>query len=198
MDRRICLCGKNTCLICNDKISSTKQSNVKRHFDTRHATFASRYPAGDSRKKACQELVCKVQASHQQLRARTRQADFWNSASFAGALAIVWNGKPFTDGEYPKTFMLDVANQLFDDFSDKEKTVKSEYIYINAAAYFSLALDESTDVSHLSQFSVIARYAAGDTLHEESLAVLPIKRTRGEDLFKSFIEFAKEKTSTDG
>lgn len=65
---------------------------------------------------------------------------------------------------------------------------------INAAPYFSLALDESTDVSHLSQFSVIARYAAGDTLREESLVVLPMKgSTRGEDLFKSFIEFTKEK-----
>lgn len=58
---------------------------------------------------------------------------------------------------------------------------------------FPLALDES-DVSHLSQFSVIARYASGDTLREESLAVLPMKAsTRGEDLFKSFMEFAKEK-----
>ena len=65
---------------------------------------------------------------------------------------------------------------------------------INAAAYFSLALNESTDVSNLSQFSVIARYVAGDTLSEESLAALPKKgTTRGEDLFKSFIEFAKEK-----
>ena len=65
---------------------------------------------------------------------------------------------------------------------------------INAGAYFSLALDESTDVSHLSQCSIIARYAAGDTLREESLAVLPIKgTTRGEDLFTAFMEFAKEK-----
>lgn len=61
---------------------------------------------------------------------------------------------------------------------------------INAAPFFSLALDESTDVSHLSQFSVIARYAAGDKLREES----PIKgSTRGEDLFKSFMEFAQKK-----
>ncbi len=55
-------------------------------------------------------------------------------------------------------------------------------------------MGESTDVSHLSQFSVIARYFTGDTLREKSLAVLPMKgSTRGEDLFKSFIEFAKEK-----
>uniref|UniRef100_A0A3P8SCE9 HAT C-terminal dimerisation domain-containing protein n=1 Tax=Amphiprion percula TaxID=161767 RepID=A0A3P8SCE9_AMPPE len=138
----------------------------------------------------------------------------WNSASFADALAIVRNGKPFTDGEYAKTFMLQVSNELFDDFSGKDKIIKrvknmplsaktvhdrtimmanqveeTQVKDINAAPYFSLALDESTDVSHLSQFSVIARYAASDTLREESLAVLPMKgSTRGEDLFKSFIE----------
>uniref|UniRef100_A0A3Q3ALR4 SPIN-DOC-like zinc-finger domain-containing protein n=1 Tax=Kryptolebias marmoratus TaxID=37003 RepID=A0A3Q3ALR4_KRYMA len=196
--------GSAVCLICNDKIASMKRSNVKRHFDTRHATFASKYPAGDSRKK--------------HLRVWTRQGDY-NSASFAGSLAIVRNGKPFTDGEYAKTFMLDVANELFDDLPNKDKIIKriqdmplsartvhdrtvmmatqveeTQVKDINAAPFFSLALDESTDVSHLSQFSVIARYAAGDTLREESLAVLPIKgSTRGEDLFKSFMEFAREK-----
>lgn len=60
--------------------------------------------------------------------------------------------------------------------------------------FYSLALDESTDVSNLSQFSVVARYVVGDTLHEESLAVLSMKgTTRGQDLFESFTEFAKEK-----
>ncbi|XP_031762451.1 general transcription factor II-I repeat domain-containing protein 2-like [Xenopus tropicalis] len=210
--------GSAVCLICNDKIASMKRSNIKRHLDTHHTTFASKYPAGDSRKKACQELLCRVQASQQQLRVWTQQGD-WNSASFAGALAIVRNGKPFTDGEYAKTFMLDVANELFDDFSDKDKIIKrikdmplsartvrertimmanqimmaTQVKDINAALFFSLALDESTDVSHLSQFSVIARYAVGDTLGEESLVVLPMKgTTRGEDLFKSFTEFSKE------
>ncbi|XP_069599634.1 general transcription factor II-I repeat domain-containing protein 2-like [Ranitomeya imitator] len=210
--------GSPVCLICNDKIASMKRSNIKRHFDTRHASFASKYPEGDSRKKACQELLCKVQASQQQLRVWTQQGDL-NSASFVGALAIVRNGKPFTDGEYAKTFMLDVANELFDDFPDKAKIIKrikdmplsartvhdraimmanqieaSQVKDINTALFFSLALDKSTDVSHISQFSIIARYAVGDTLHEESLAVLPLKgTTRGDDLFKSFTEFTKEK-----
>ncbi|KAJ3587490.1 hypothetical protein NHX12_011087 [Muraenolepis orangiensis] len=162
--------GSAVCLICNDKITSLKRSNVKRHFDTRHATFASKYPAGDSRKKACQELLSRVQASQQQLRVWTRQGDY-NSASFAGSLAIVRNGKPFTDGEYAKTFMLDVANELFDDLPNKDKIIKriqdmplsartvhdrtivmankveeTQVKDINAAPFFSLALDESTDM----------------------------------------------------
>ncbi|XP_073537619.1 protein FAM200C-like [Phyllobates terribilis] len=216
MDRRIRLCGESR--FCSDKIALMKRSNIKRHFDTRHTTFASKYPAGDSRKKACQEVLCRVQASQQQLRVWTQHGD-WNSVSFAGSLAIVRDGKPFPDGEYAKTFMLDVANELFDDFSDKDKIIKrikdmplsarivhdrtimmanqieaTQVKDINAAPFFFLALDESTDESHLSQFSVIARYACGDTLREESLAVLPMKgTTRGEDLFKFFPELAKEK-----
>uniref|UniRef100_A0A3P9JU81 HAT C-terminal dimerisation domain-containing protein n=1 Tax=Oryzias latipes TaxID=8090 RepID=A0A3P9JU81_ORYLA len=210
--------GSAMCLICSDKIASMKRSNIKRHFDTRHAAFASKYPAGDSRKKACQELLSRVEASQQQLRVWTQQGD-GNSASFAAALAIVKNGKPFTDGEFAKSFMLDVANELYANFSDKDKIIKqikdmplsartvhdqtimmsnqieaTQVKDLNAAQFFSLALDESTDVSNLSQFSVIARYVAGDTIREESLAVLPLKgTTRGEDLFKSFNEFAKEK-----
>lgn len=46
---------------------------------------------------------------------------------------------------------------------------------INAPSFFSLTLDGSTDVSHVSLFSAIARYSTGDTLSKESLAVLPIK-----------------------
>ena len=41
-----------------------------------------------------------------------------------GALAIVKNGKPFTDGEYAKNLMLDVANELFDDFPNKTRLSK--------------------------------------------------------------------------
>uniref|UniRef100_A0A3Q3DRZ8 HAT C-terminal dimerisation domain-containing protein n=1 Tax=Hippocampus comes TaxID=109280 RepID=A0A3Q3DRZ8_HIPCM len=195
--------GSAACLICNDKIPSMKRLNTERHFDTKHV------------KSFYQE--CKLVSSNC-VCVWTQQGD-WNSASFAAAFAIVRNGKPFTDGEYAKAFMLDVANELFDDFSDKDKITKrikdmplsartvhdrtimmSNQIEarqvkdINAAPVFSLALDESTDVSNLSQFSVIARYVVGDTLHEESLAVLTMKgTTKGEDLFKSFTEFAKEK-----
>ena len=113
------------------------------------------------------------------------------------------NGKPFTDGEYAKILMLDVANKLFEDFSTKDKIIRSikniplppRTVYdhtitmvnqveeaqlkdINAGALFFLALDESPDVSHIFQFSVIARYVVGDTLREESLAVLPMKGTK--------------------
>ena len=100
-----------------------KRSNIKRDFDTRHTTFALKYPAGDSRKKACQELLSRIQAGLQQVCVWTQHGD-WNLASFADAFAIVRNEKPFTDGEYAKKLMFDVANELFDDFLNKDKIIK--------------------------------------------------------------------------
>uniref|UniRef100_A0A8C8DXT2 HAT C-terminal dimerisation domain-containing protein n=1 Tax=Oryzias sinensis TaxID=183150 RepID=A0A8C8DXT2_9TELE len=193
------------CLICNDKIASMKRSNIKRHFDTRDAAFASKYPAGESRKKACQELLSRVAASQQLLRVWTQQGD-GNSASFAAALVIVRNGKPFTDGEFAKSFMLDVANELYDDFSDKDRIVKRikdmplSARTVHNRTIMMLNQLEAAQVKNTAQrdqfiqFNMIARYVVGDTLREESLAVLPLKgTTRGEDLFKSFNEFAIEK-----
>ena len=40
------------------------------------------------------------------------------------SFAIVRNGKPFTDGKYAKKLMHDVANQRFENFSDKNKIIK--------------------------------------------------------------------------
>ena len=56
-----------------------------------------------------------------------------------------------------------MANQV-------EETQKNK---INAVTYFTFALEDS----HFSQLCIIVRYAAGDTLHEESLAVSPRKET---------------------
>uniref|UniRef100_A0A3Q2Y307 HAT C-terminal dimerisation domain-containing protein n=1 Tax=Hippocampus comes TaxID=109280 RepID=A0A3Q2Y307_HIPCM len=122
-----------------------------------------------------------------------------------GAIEIVtwtWRGK----GDFIKNGILKVCDevypekkQLFLNVSISRNTIAVDETHpgcltegrtilkdINAAPFFSLALDESTDVRHLSQFSVIARYAVSDTASVKG-------STRGEDLFKSFMEFPQEK-----
>ncbi|VDN14549.1 unnamed protein product [Dibothriocephalus latus] len=89
--------------------------------------------------------------------------------------------------------------------ADNERTIlmanhveETQLKAIKASPFFSLALDDSREASHLAQFSVIARYAAVDTLRKVSLAVLPIKgSTRGENLLKSFMELAQKKLPMD-
>lgn len=87
-------------------------------------TFAAKHSAGDSQHKACQELLKKIPVGQQQLHAWATQGD-WTCASFEGASSIVKNEKPFTVGEFAKNLMLDLANELFDDFHNKDKVIKN-------------------------------------------------------------------------
>lgn len=38
-------------LLCNEKLSNNKESNLEKHFQRRHAKFAANYPVGSEEKK---------------------------------------------------------------------------------------------------------------------------------------------------
>jgi len=94
--------GLPTCLICLKKLAHQKKSNLERHLSTKHTQFASKYPIGDTRKKAFEELKKTKQQSSSMLSNWTQSSNNVNQASFAVALEIAKRGKPFTDGEYVK------------------------------------------------------------------------------------------------
>ncbi|GFX79997.1 uncharacterized protein TNCV_2890521 [Trichonephila clavipes] len=48
--------GLPTCLICKEKFTHNKKSKLERHFTRKHASFSTKYPTGDARKKAVEEL----------------------------------------------------------------------------------------------------------------------------------------------
>ncbi|GBL74245.1 General transcription factor II-I repeat domain-containing protein 2A [Araneus ventricosus] len=53
--------GLPTCLICHEKLAHNKKLNLERHFTTEHTQFDGKYPTGDARKKAVEELQKKKQ-----------------------------------------------------------------------------------------------------------------------------------------
>ncbi|XP_076387293.1 general transcription factor II-I repeat domain-containing protein 2A-like [Megachile rotundata] len=59
--------GLPNCLICHEKLAHNKKSNLERHFTTKHTQFASKYPAGEERKKAVDELQKQKQQSSSML-----------------------------------------------------------------------------------------------------------------------------------
>lgn len=73
----------------------------------------------------------------------------------------------------------DLTQQMWKDIGDCE--------------YFSLQLDESTDVSDTAQLCIYIRMVFSDiTAKEELLTMLPMKEhTRGEDIFQSFKNFVE-------
>ncbi|GFS68208.1 uncharacterized protein TNCV_1531121 [Trichonephila clavipes] len=48
--------GLPTCLICKEKFAHYKKSNLEKHFTRKHVSFSIKYPTGDARKKAIEEL----------------------------------------------------------------------------------------------------------------------------------------------
>ncbi|GFR23599.1 uncharacterized protein TNCT_232041 [Trichonephila clavata] len=112
--------------------------------------------------------------------------------------------------------MLEAANSLFEEFKNKKEIVSAintlqlsartvtrriEVIAENLEAelandmenriFFSLRMDESTDVTTISQLAICVKMVFSDfTTKEEFLKVLPLKgSTRGEDIFSTFKKY---------
>ncbi|PNF31602.1 hypothetical protein B7P43_G18079, partial [Cryptotermes secundus] len=127
--------------------------------------------------------------------------------------------KPFSDGEIVKEAMISAGESLFDGHKDKSSLMSSikglqlshqtvarrverisdnlEYQLhqdLQSCEYFSLQLDESTDISDVAQLYVFVRMVFGDfTVKEDFVKLLPLlEPTWGEDIFNVFLKFVKE------
>ncbi|GFX30209.1 SCAN domain-containing protein 3 [Trichonephila clavipes] len=74
-----------------------KKSNLETYFSTKHAQVASKYAAGEERKKAVDELQKQKQQSSSMLSNWTQSTSNVNPASLMESLEITKKGKPFTD-----------------------------------------------------------------------------------------------------
>ena len=74
---------------------------------------------------------------------------------------------------------------------EKSENIKSKVISkINSSPVFALQLDETTDVSNLSQLLVYIRYVADQRINEEFLFCQPLETTsKAADVFQVLINF---------
>ncbi|UYV83924.1 EPM2AIP1 [Cordylochernes scorpioides] len=204
--------NKALCLICNESIAVLKEYNMKRHYETKHSQNNSKYTGIVRTEKF--EALKRGLKSQQSLftKVKTKQ-EAATRASFRVALEIAKRGKPFTDGEMIKECIIAVVEEMCPEKVNLLKTVsmsantvarRVENIDENISSqlfdknghveWFSLALDESTDVSDTAQVLIYIRGVDKSyEVHEELLDMYSIHgTTTGTDIFKG-VEMAINK-----
>lgn len=211
--------GLPACLLCNEKLSNNKKSNLERRFQGRHAKFAADHPVGSERKSAIAVLLEKLEDCKHRFKKWIAPPNSTTAASFVAAQEIIKRGKPFTDGDYMKDSFIKISEHLFSDFKNKTeiiqkikdmplsaKTVKEKVIKmagnitnrqikdINSAPAYSIACDESCDVIDIEQTALLCRYVNSDGPQEEMIELIPLKgQTRGEDTCEALLKCLNDK-----
>uniref|UniRef100_A0A3B3RGE1 HAT C-terminal dimerisation domain-containing protein n=1 Tax=Paramormyrops kingsleyae TaxID=1676925 RepID=A0A3B3RGE1_9TELE len=180
--------GKPFCLLCRKILGVCKTYNVKRHFDTTHATFDKKYPLG-SQERAFQITSLEKNAIAEQntMRASLKVSQAVTLATFKISWLLAKHGKPFSNGELVKNCFLE-TQCLFDDLSNKNEIIRrikslqlsndtvtrriseiSENLTeqlktkLTTASALSLAADESTDIVDVAQLCIWVR--CGEDIH---------------------------------
>ncbi|KAK2856688.1 hypothetical protein Q5P01_005423 [Channa striata] len=138
--------GKCVCLICNEDVAVMKEYNVRRHYETKHQSYAS-YTGAERAQKFKQMAASRQAQQHYEVAQLTAQ-----------------HGKPFSDGDFIKQCLIKVTEvmcpekvQDFNNVCLSRNTVvrRIEDLSANlklqlrekacAFDFYSIACDESTD-----------------------------------------------------
>lgn len=199
--------GKCVCLICNAIIANYKMSNLRRHHDTNHSQFCKQYPPDTKlRTEKLKSLISGLEKQQTILTSFNNQANIVVEASFAISWNIARAKYPYKAGDFVKKNMEDVIRILEPNNASLLKSVTQIPISrhtterriteicrsvqtnlkgdITNCISFSLALDESTDISDIPQLAVFIRFVTSDfTIKEELLDLVALKdTTRGIDV----------------
>ncbi|XP_057203176.1 general transcription factor II-I repeat domain-containing protein 2B-like [Triplophysa rosa] len=198
--------GEPMCLVCLETKSVMKDFNLNRHYATAHKEKYERY-TGDARTALISDLKGKI---HRQQNLFTKCMTVQESslkASYAVSLVLAKAKKSLSECETVKQCAIEMAKAFgdekmaknFESVSLSRRTVTRRISDIQCqiqeklkqeienCKYFSLALDESTDVTDVSQLLIFARTITEKfDVHEELLKLVSLHgTTKGEDIFKS-------------
>lgn len=205
------------CVICYQVLSvhSMKPALLKRHLQGNHPELQSK-DADFFRRKRDNLKQAKLDGSGGPLVNFTQQRQGALMASYKVALRIAQQKKPHTIAENlllpsakdmveciigtdaaKKLSQIPLSNnsvqrRILEMSADIEQQVVSE-IKCAKLGVFSIQLDESTDVSDLSQLLVYVKYIHGDKFKEEFLFCKPLlATTKGIDVFRIVNEYFSE------
>lgn len=192
------------CLICKETVGVLKEYNVKRHHEAKHGE----YMKFSQEVKAMKLSALKLELKNQQNRLKSllhSSSDIIKS-SYSVASIIAKKMKPFSDGEFVKECLnavikdvLPDKSKMFSNISLSRQTIcrrindiSNEIVMtlrdqIKDFKCYSLAFDESTDITDTSQLVVYIRgITESFQVKQEMLNLIGLKcTTKGEDIFQA-------------
>lgn len=200
--------GKAICLICKETVNVLKEYNIKRHYDTKHGNKYNEW-SGQLRKDKVRDLKRTLTSQQNLFKKTSNDSELAVKASYVVSKILTKKLKSFKDGEVVKECLSSVADILFPDKKtlvakislnrmtvsrrvedmaiDIEENLKRK---CSEFKWFSLAIDESTDVSDTAQLSIFIRgIDSSFNVTEEILSLSPMKdTTKGVDIYDKVIE----------
>jgi len=203
------------CLICHQTVAVMKVFNIKRHYETSHKSFAEKFPvSSELRKLKIDNLRMKYKSATNILNHAMTEQQKCAQASLNISWTLAKHMKPFTDANIVKECILQSANILFENkkeiietmshipiststhtrntevlANDNHKLLKQD---LSIADFYSLALDESCDITDTAQLIIYVRYLnnTNGKFYEELLTLLPLSgTTKGQDLYNAVIMY---------
>ncbi|KAK0144404.1 General transcription factor II-I repeat domain-containing protein 2A [Merluccius polli] len=160
--------GKPVCLVCGEALAVMKKANVERHYSSKHAKLDEL--RGQMHLDKINALRRSLGAQHAAFTENVTRASFVVSELIATKL------KPHAEGEFVKECLVAAAElltpdkvKLFQSVSLSRRTVSDritdmaqviEKTLKNTARdfeYFSLACDETTDITNTAQLAIFVR-----------------------------------------
>ncbi|XP_078542371.1 general transcription factor II-I repeat domain-containing protein 2B-like [Lissotriton helveticus] len=210
---------KATCLLCKEKVNVLKRYNLERHYKTRHSEYTANFPLNSKLRSAKVASLKQALPSQQKIfHCQMKESEAVTEASFKICYLLAKHKKTFSDAELVKQYFLSAAKILFDNYTNKASLLKEigalqlsdstcarrieamgqnvqEQVIkaVRESPFFSIAMDESTDIGDVAQLLLWVRYL-DQSLHpkEELWCLLPLQgHTRGEDVLDSMCNYFK-------
>jgi len=190
---------KPLCILCQKGLNENKTDSLKKHFSRNHSEFNLKFPVGKPcRVHEIARLTSNLSDEQSVLKKFLSSSELVTLASYRGAWILARQKKPFSDGELVKEIIISTMETLLENYDSQAKSDIMQKVrnlqlshqtvsrriqdlstdleeqlrnQLKTCQAFSIALDESTDISDTAQIVFWIRFVSEDlSVHEEHSA----------------------------
>ncbi|CAK1580487.1 unnamed protein product [Parnassius mnemosyne] len=174
--------NKVVCLICKSSVAIAKEYNVKRHYEMQHPTFTKF--TGEIRKQKMLSLKRELIGQQAMFTKPIQDSETAIDVSYEISRMIAKRSRPFNDVDFVKECIEIAAKKMcpeaakkFDKIQLNSMTIQRRIMSLSGniaeqlnektkiIEFFSLALDESTDISSTAHCSLKSQTRGVDILN---------------------------------